>query len=218
MSSRRVAQRGQGQGHHAQAVEEVLAERARGHRLAQVHAGRRPRSARPPRACACRPAARSGAPPPRAAAWPAGPGSGPAIWSKNSVPPAASSILPALAWRASVKAPRSWPNSSDSRRSSGMEGQWTLMKRAVAPRARCSGASARAGPCRCRSRPATQHGGRAPRPGGRRPAAARAWRATRPPRRAERVAARPALTPSTSSARGPAPEPLQVVERRACAA
>ena len=48
------------------------------------------------------------------------------IWSKNTVPPAAISILPALAWRASVKAPRSWPNSSDSSRSSGIDGQWTF--------------------------------------------------------------------------------------------
>ncbi len=48
--------------------------------------------------------------------------------SRNSVPPCAAWKRPALACRASVNAPFSWPNSSDSRRDSGMAAQLTSTK------------------------------------------------------------------------------------------
>ena len=56
-----------------------------------------------------------------------GEASGPRPGRSRACPPAASSILPALAWRASVKAPVSWPKSSDSEQLLGIDGQWTLM-------------------------------------------------------------------------------------------
>src|SRR4051812_3346821 len=60
-------------------------------------------------------------------------------WSKKRVPPAAASRRPTLAAWASVKAPFSWPNSSDSSRSSGMAGQSTFTKGApLRPPRSCS--------------------------------------------------------------------------------
>ena len=49
------------------------------------------------------------------------------ISSSSSVPPLASSNLPMRRPSAPVKAPFSWPNSSDSRRFSGIAAQLTVM-------------------------------------------------------------------------------------------
>ena len=49
------------------------------------------------------------------------------ISSSSRVPPSASSNLPMRRAMAPVKAPFSWPNSSDSSRLSGMAAQLTLM-------------------------------------------------------------------------------------------
>ncbi len=66
----------------------------------------------------------------RSFTWAAG-GSSP-ISSRNSVPPSASSKRPGLDSTAPVKAPRSWPNSSDSTRVSGRAPQLILTKGAPA--------------------------------------------------------------------------------------
>ena len=52
--------------------------------------------------------------------------------SRNRVPPCAASNTPARAATAPVKAPRVWPNSSDSNSVSGMAAQLTAMNGAAA--------------------------------------------------------------------------------------
>ena len=128
MSSRRSRSGRQGQRHHAQPVVEVVAEGARVHRAAQVEAGggheahvhlERPRPAQRARTCCSSTTRRSLAC--RAEAQVLD------LVEEHACRPAAISILPALAWLASVKAPASWPKSSDSSSSSGIDGQCTLM-------------------------------------------------------------------------------------------
>ena len=120
-----LAQRGQAQPHALQAVEEVGAELALGDQPIEVLVGGGDRRARPRRSAVPAHAldlalleraqdlglhARSGMSP---------------ISSRKSVPSRASSKRPGLARTAPVNAPRSWPNSSDSSRPSGIAAQFT---------------------------------------------------------------------------------------------
>ena len=74
------------------------------------------------------------------------------ISSSSRVPPLASSNLPMRRATAPVKAPFSWPNSSDSSRFSGIAAQLTEMNGLLARLDLARGCSAPSPPCRCRTR------------------------------------------------------------------
>ena len=75
------------------------------------------------------------------------------ISSRNSVPPSASSNRPRLAATAPVKAPRAWPNSSDSSSDSVSAVQLTGTNGARPRASSASGWRAPPAPCRCPIRP-----------------------------------------------------------------
>ena len=140
-------------GDDAQAVVEVLLERALRRPSAAGRGWWRRSPARPPSACARRPAARTPAPGARAAAWPARRALRVPISSRKMVPPSARANLPFLLEVAPVKAPRTWPNSSDSSRVSGMAAQLTLMSGMSALGAAVVDGRGPPAPCPCPSRP-----------------------------------------------------------------
>ena len=143
-----LAQRGQVHAEDVEAVVEVLAERPRRHRLRQVLVGGGDDPDVGPEG--------RGAPHalelvllehPEELGLDMG-GSSPTS-SRKSVPPAASSKRPGLGLSAPVKAPFSWPNSSDSTRVSGRAAQLRAMK---GPSARGLAGGWPGPPALCRSR------------------------------------------------------------------
>ena len=74
------------------------------------------------------------------------------ISSRKRVPPSAASKRPFLRATAPVKAPRSWPNSSDEQQRLDQRAAVDLDERARRSAARRRAAPRRPAPCRCRSR------------------------------------------------------------------
>ena len=157
MSPRRSRSGGIAQRKHVEPVVEVGAEPAGRDLAVRDRGSSRSRSARS-RGSACR--RRRAAPRPPAStrrSLACAPSGSSPISSRNSVPPSASSNLPARFATAPVNAPRTWPNSSLSITPSGSAAQLTWMNGASRRRIQRGSRAPRA-PCRRRSRRASAPG------------------------------------------------------------